>query len=67
MDGARIFNAAVYLNLPVSKITEKFDSVQFCFSKGLGAPVGSMLVGTKNLIYKLVLKQIFWLKEPQNL
>ncbi|KAK6642832.1 hypothetical protein RUM43_004334 [Polyplax serrata] len=52
MDGARIFNASVYLNLPVSKITERIDSVQFCFSKGLGTPAGSMLVGSKVLIQK---------------
>lgn len=52
MDGARVFNASVYLKMPVAKITEKFDSVQFCFSKGLGAPVGSMLVGTQDFIYK---------------
>ncbi|KAL0279393.1 UNVERIFIED_CONTAM: hypothetical protein PYX00_000966 [Menopon gallinae] len=52
MDGARIFNAAVYLNVPVSKIVQKIDSVQFCFSKGLGCPVGSMLVGSKELIMK---------------
>lgn len=52
MDGARVFNASVYLNLPVAKVTEKFDSVQFCFSKGLGTPVGSMLVGSKELIFK---------------
>ncbi|MGE5487031.1 MAG: threonine aldolase family protein [bacterium] len=46
LDGARIFNAATYLNKPVAEITAKFDTVMFCLSKGLGAPVGSMLVGT---------------------
>ena len=50
LDGARIFNAAVYLNESVVGMTKKFDSVQFCFSKGLGAPVGSMIVGSKDLI-----------------
>jgi threonine aldolase len=50
LDGARIFNAATYLNQPVAKMTEKFDSVQFCFSKGLGAPVGSMIVSTRDFI-----------------
>ena len=50
LDGARIFNAAVYLNVGVAELTQKFDSVQFCFSKGLGAPVGSMIVGSKELI-----------------
>jgi threonine aldolase len=50
LDGARIFNAAVYLGQPVAQITSKFDSVQFCLSKGLGAPVGSMIVGSKEFI-----------------
>src|SRR5262244_3906428 len=48
LDGARIFNAAVYLRRDVADITRKFDSVQFCLSKGLGAPVGSMIVGSKD-------------------
>ena len=50
LDGARIFNAAVYLGENVAEMTKKFDSIQFCFSKGLGAPVGSMIVGSKDLI-----------------
>lgn len=50
LDGARIFNAAVHLGQEVAELTKKFDSVQFCFSKGLGAPVGSMIVGSKELI-----------------
>ncbi len=50
LDGARIFNAAVYLSRSVSEIAKKFDSVQFCLSKGLGAPVGSMIVGAKDFI-----------------
>jgi threonine aldolase len=50
LDGARIFNAAVALNKPVHVITKKFDSVMFCLSKGLGAPVGSLLVGSRNFI-----------------
>lgn len=50
LDGARVFNAAVYLHRDVADITKKFDSVQFCLSKGLGAPVGSMIVGSKDLI-----------------
>lgn len=50
LDGARVFNAAVYLGQDVAEMTKKFDSVQFCFSKGLGAPIGSMIVGSKNLI-----------------
>lgn len=52
LDGARIFNAATALGKPVSEITRKFDSVMFCLSKGLGAPVGSMLVGSKSFIEK---------------
>jgi threonine aldolase len=50
LDGARVFNAATYLNERVSDMTRKFDSVQFCLSKGLGAPVGSMIVGTRDFI-----------------
>jgi len=50
LDGARIFNASVALNESVAKLTEKVDSVQFCLSKGLGAPVGSMLLGKKDFI-----------------
>jgi threonine aldolase len=50
LDGARVFNAATYLKENVADMTEKFDSVQFCLSKGLGAPVGSMVVGTRDFI-----------------
>lgn len=50
LDGARIFNAAVALACPVSDLTRGFDSIMFCFSKSLGAPVGSMLVGSRNFI-----------------
>jgi threonine aldolase len=50
LDGARIFNAAVFLARSVAEITNKCDSVQFCLSKGLGAPVGSMIVGSKDFI-----------------
>lgn len=50
LDGARIFNAAVYLGENVREMTKKFDSVQFCLSKGLGAPVGSLIVGSKPFI-----------------
>lgn len=50
LDGARVFNAATYLNKPVAELTRNFDSVMFCLSKGLGAPVGSMLVGSKDFI-----------------
>ncbi len=50
LDGARIFNASVALARSVVELTRKFDSVMFCLSKGLGAPVGSMLVGSKEFI-----------------
>jgi threonine aldolase len=50
LDGARIFNAAVALNEPVAHMTQKCDSVMFCLSKGLGAPVGSMIVGSREFI-----------------
>jgi threonine aldolase len=50
LDGARIFNASVALGRPVSALTRKFDSIMFCLSKGLGAPVGSMLVGSQEFI-----------------
>ncbi|MCP5095391.1 MAG: low-specificity L-threonine aldolase [Chloroflexi bacterium] len=52
MDGARLFNAAVALNMDASEITQHVDSVTFCLSKGLSAPVGSMLCGSKDFIYK---------------
>ena len=50
LDGARIFNAATALGCTVGDLTRKFDSVTFCLSKGLGAPVGSVLVGSKEFI-----------------
>jgi threonine aldolase len=46
LDGARIFNAAVALGVDVKTLTSGFDTVMFCLSKGLGAPVGSMLTGS---------------------
>jgi len=52
LDGARIFNAATAMGKSVAEITRKFDSVMFCLSKGLCAPVGSMLVGSKAFIDK---------------
>jgi threonine aldolase len=50
MDGARVFNAATACGLPVRDVVEKVDSVMFCLSKALGAPVGSMLAGTREAI-----------------
>lgn len=50
LDGARIFNAAIATGKPVAEMTRKFDTVMFCLSKGLGAPVGSLLLGTHELM-----------------
>ena len=52
LDGARVFNAAVELKVPVGEIASRFDSVSVCLSKGLGAPVGSVLCGSSELIGK---------------
>jgi threonine aldolase len=50
LDGARINNAAVYLHTPVDELVAMVDTVMFCLSKGLGAPVGSMLCGSHDFI-----------------
>jgi threonine aldolase len=50
LDGARVFNAAVSLGVSVADLTRGFDTVNFCLSKGLGAPVGSILVGSRTSI-----------------
>ncbi len=50
IDGARIFNAAVALGVPVSEYMRHVDSIQFCLSKGLSCPAGSMLVGSREFI-----------------
>jgi len=50
IDGARIFNAAVALEAPVSELTREADSVTFCLSKGLSCPVGSVIVGSEDYI-----------------
>ena len=50
MDGARIFNASAALGTPVAELTKGCDTVQFCLSKGLCAPVGSVLLGRADLI-----------------
>jgi len=50
LDGARVFHAATYLGISVAELTAGFDTVMFCLSKGLCAPVGSMLVGSRALI-----------------
>jgi threonine aldolase len=50
LDGARIFNAAAALDIEPAELVEPFDSVMFCLSKGLGAPVGSLLCGDAEFI-----------------
>lgn len=50
LDGARVFNAAVALGVPVSEIAQPVDSINFCLSKGLRSPVGSLLCGTAEFI-----------------
>jgi threonine aldolase len=52
LDGARVYNAAAALNVPVKEIAQHFDSMTICLSKGLGAPVGSLLLGSKEYIAK---------------
>lgn len=52
MDGARLFNAAIASDVPVKEIAQYTDSIQFCLSKGLGAPVGSILAGDQSFIDK---------------
>ncbi len=54
LDGARIFNASVALDASVAELARPFASVMFCLSKGLGAPVGSMIVGKKDFIREAV-------------
>jgi threonine aldolase len=50
LDGARVFNASTALNIDAGEISKYFDSVMFCLSKGLSAPIGSILAGTKEFI-----------------
>jgi len=52
LDGARVFNASVKLGVPVAEISRHFDSVSICLSKGLCAPVGSILCGSHDIIQK---------------
>ena len=52
LDGARIFNASLYLNTAVREFARHVDSLMFCISKGLGAPVGSLLCGKRDFIEK---------------
>ena len=52
LDGARLYNAAVACGVPAAQIAGHFDSVSVCLSKGLGAPVGSVLAGSRSLVDK---------------
>ncbi len=52
LDGARVFNASVDQNVPVQEISKHFDSISVCLSKGLGAPVGTVLCATRELVNK---------------
>ena len=54
LDGARIFNAAIVLKRDVAEVASLFDSLMFCLSKGLCAPVGSMIVGSREFIDRAV-------------
>ena len=47
LDGARVLNAASYLDIDPADLVQDFDTVNFCLSKGLGCPVGSMVIGTQ--------------------
>jgi len=51
-DGARLFNAAVALGIPAKDLVRKADSVQICLSKGLSAPVGSVIAGSEDFVYE---------------
>lgn len=53
MDGARVFNAAISQNITVDKIAEHVDSLQFCLSKSLSAPIGSIVLGNQDFICKV--------------
>ncbi len=52
VDGARIFNASVALGTPVAELVAEADSISFCLSKGLACPVGSIVVGGRDFIWR---------------
>ncbi|CAG2117479.1 unnamed protein product [Medioppia subpectinata] len=54
MDGARIFNASIKTGVSVDRIIKNCDSLSFCLSKGLGCPIGSVLVGSKPFIQRAI-------------
>ena len=53
LDGARIMNASVASKISLSDIVQPFDTISFCLSKGLGCPVGSVILGSEEFIYKV--------------
>jgi threonine aldolase len=57
IDGARIFNASVALNIDVKNLTKNVDSVSFCLSKGLSAPIGSLICGSTEFIERVVVNR----------
>jgi threonine aldolase len=60
LDGARIFNAALALKRDAAELARPFDSVMFCLSKGLSAPIGSMIVGRRDFIERaLAVRRLF--------
>lgn len=63
MDGARLMNAAVYLKVSPKRVVRDVDSVCFCLSKGLGAPIGSILAGTRQFIAKFVCFLFFFFRD----
>jgi threonine aldolase len=59
LDGARCLNAAAYLKMDVAEMCKDFDTISFCLSKGLGCPIGSLLVGSKeDITYCLILRKL---------
>lgn len=59
VDGSRIMNASVATGLSVKELCKHCDSINFCFSKALGAPVGSILIGDREFIKKFVILNFF--------
>lgn len=59
LDGARALNAAVHLKVDPAVMVRDFDTVNFCLSKGMGCPVGSLIIGSKSFInHALVLRKM---------
>mmetsp|Transcript_17795 Transcript_17795/g.30160 ORF Transcript_17795/g.30160 Transcript_17795/m.30160 type:complete len:85 (+) Transcript_17795:612-866(+) len=59
LDGARVLNACAYLNLEPAEMCHHFDTVSVCLSKGLGCPIGSLIVGSEaDIAYSLILRKL---------